>query len=330
MKQIWSRVKHYLHWLMLGGMLFFFTKALRHHWEEVAAIRIDGGGWANLAIAITVSLLAFAWSGLVWGWTLEEFKQRLNTSWLVKVYLKTHIAKDVPGHVWHYYGRIWSAKQAGVSVDIATLSVVIEPFLMISAALLTAIISSQLCGEVSQNSYYRGLLVVGLIAVLMIVHPRFINPILQLIAKLKGKKKGCPLVKGTAFKLQRYPIKLLLGALGFVALRGGGFLLTFIALHPVDMFQLPMLINTFSLAWLAALVLPGAPGGVGVFEATAIALLNQSYSTGLVLSAVAVFRLVTILAEAIGAGLAWLDDRRFSQKYNLDSTATAGELVQIE
>ncbi|MFB2969013.1 hypothetical protein ACE1CD_08570 [Aerosakkonema sp. BLCC-F183] len=174
MKQIWSRTKHYIHWLMLGGMLFFFTKALRHHWEEVAAIRVDGTGWFCLAIGIIASLLAFAWSGLVWGWTLEEFKHRLNYTWLVKVYLKTHIAKYLPGHVWHYYGRIWSAKQAGVSVNIATLSVVIEPFLMISAALSTAIITSQLSGTGSQNTYNCGLLAVGLVGVLMIVHPRFI------------------------------------------------------------------------------------------------------------------------------------------------------------
>ena len=304
---------------MLVAMLFFFAKELKHHWQEVAAIRIDGGGWICLALGIIASLLAFAWSGWVWKWTLEEFKHRLHTLWVVKVYLKTHIAKYLPGHLWHYYGRIWSVKDVGVPVEVGTLSVAIEPILMISAALLTALISSQLCREVSPNNQNCGLLVFGLLGVLMTAHPRILNPLLLVLAKLKQKTKGCVSGKAIAYKLERYPVKLLLGELGFVILRCGGFLFTFVALTEVNASQIPMLVNTFSLAWLAALVLPGAPGGVGVFEATAIAILNQSFSTGLVLSVVALFRLVTVLAEAIGAGLAWLDERRY--KLNI---ATSG------
>jgi uncharacterized membrane protein YbhN (UPF0104 family) len=44
-----------------------------------------------------------------------------------------------------------------------------------------------------------------------------------------------------------------------------------------------LLLGAFSLAWLLGLVVPGAPGGLGVFEATAIALLQQRFSGGLVI-----------------------------------------------
>jgi glycosyltransferase 2 family protein len=63
------------------------------------------------------------------------------------------------------------------------------------------------------------------------------------------------------------------------------------------------------LAWLLGLILPGAPGGLGVFEATALALLDNTFSSGLILSSVAVYRVISILAEAGGAGLAVLDER---------------------
>jgi hypothetical protein len=103
-----------------------------------------------------------------------------------------------------------------------------------------------------------------------------------------------------------------LGELGFLGLRSAGFLLTVLAIGSVSLDQIPILLSAFSLAWLLGLVVPGAPGGMGVFEATALALLNHRFSTGLILSAVALYRLVSILAEAAGAGIAWLEERRQS------------------
>jgi uncharacterized membrane protein YbhN (UPF0104 family) len=48
---------------------------------------------------------------------------------------------------------------------------------------------------------------------------------------------------------------------------------------------------------------------LGVFEATAIALLGNRFSPAIIVSSVALYRFISILAEAIGAGLAWLDER---------------------
>jgi uncharacterized membrane protein YbhN (UPF0104 family) len=320
MNQVWSKAKRYLQWVMLGGVLFFFAKAFSRHWQEVAAIRIDGSGMIFLGLGVTLSLLAFSWSGIVWHWTLGEFKQKLQPFWLVKLYLKTHIAKYLPGHVWHYCGRIWGVKQVGVPGEIATLSVIIEPFLMIAAALTTAIVSCQLAGEGTRdfNNFNNwGCQIISLMGVMLIVHPKFLNPALGILGKIKGKKKDCPGIDLKHYRIERYPVKLLIAELIFVTLRASGFIFTFMALHPVAPNQLPILVSGFSLAWLAALVLPGAPGGVGVFEAAAMMILSKSFSPGVVLSVVAVFRLVTILAEAIGAGLAYLDEHRTKKAYRL-------------
>jgi uncharacterized membrane protein YbhN (UPF0104 family) len=109
--------------------------------------------------------------------------------------------------------------------------------------------------------------------------------------------------------LKRYPLVPLLGEVGFLVLRSAGFVFTFLAISSVLPGQLPLLLSAFSLAWLLGLVVPGAPGGIGVFEATAIALLGQTYSPGLLLSVVALYRLVSVLAEVAGASLSWLDER---------------------
>ena len=150
----------------------------------------------------------------------------------------------------------------------------------------------------------------GLVTVLIAVHPRFLNFALQFVSRLKLKANNSSAVDASAFQLVRYPLRPLLGELGFIGLRGTGFLLTLLALKPLELSQIPLLLGAFSLAWLLGLVVPGAPGGLGVFEATAIALLGQRFPPGLVISAIALYRLVSILAEAAGAGLAWLDEHR--------------------
>jgi hypothetical protein len=76
----------------------------------------------------------------VWGWILKEFNQPVKAPWAIRVFLKTNIAKYLPGNVWHFYGRVWAARKAGISLEAAILSVVLEPLLMAASALLIALI----------------------------------------------------------------------------------------------------------------------------------------------------------------------------------------------
>ncbi|HHP7246101.1 MAG TPA: lysylphosphatidylglycerol synthase domain-containing protein [Elainellaceae cyanobacterium] len=308
-----KRLKPYLRWAILGGTLFFLIDTLLTHWEDVASIRIDSSGWACLAIALGTTLLAHIWSGWVWSLILRDLHQPASGVWGILVYLKTNIAKYLPGNVWHFYGRVSASKAAGYSTEASTLSVLLEPLLMAAAALLVALIG----GERSNLALQIG----GLLSVLAIVHPRILNVLLRYVGKLKGYARpkpnpetGTPPSDRPAEitappKIQQYPLRPLLGELVFLGLRSAGFLWVVFALESIGLSDIPALISAFSMAWLLGLVIPGAPGGIGVFEATAIALLDGQFSTGLILSSVAIYRLISTLAEAGGAGLAWLDER---------------------
>ncbi|MBD3563485.1 flippase-like domain-containing protein, partial [Planktothrix sp. FACHB-1355] len=161
---------------------------------------------------------------------------------------------------------------------------------------------------------YRWLELLGLAIVSIAIHPKFLNPLIQLATQMKAKAKGFATVDVGALQMKRYPLLPLLGEMGFLSLRGFGFLCTWLALKPVPPSQVFLLLGAFCVAWLLGLVVPGAPGGVGVFETSAIALLDDSFSPGLILSVVALYRLVSILAEAIGAGLIWLDSRLIAHR----------------
>ncbi len=305
MPPIIRRLKPLFRWLILGGTLFFLAKVLKDNWQEVVAIRVTAAGWAYLAIALGLTLFAHISGGWVWSRTLYELRQPVNPIWVMQAYLKTNIAKYLPGNVWHYYGRVNAAKNAGASLKVAALSVLLEPLLMLAAALLVTL----LCSQQILAQYGAIALVLqtsALLFILAAVHPYCLNPLLQLASKLKQKGEEA---STSAQIIDHYPLVPLLGELGFVLLRASGFLATFLAISAIAPADVPLLISAFSLAWLLGLVVPGAPGGVGVFEATAIALLGSQYSPAILLSVVALYRLVSVLAETAGAGLAWLDEQ---------------------
>jgi uncharacterized membrane protein YbhN (UPF0104 family) len=302
-------MKQFLRWLILGGTLFFLAKAFKDHWVEVTAIRIDAVGWAIIAIATGVTLLAHTWAGWVWTWVLQDLNQPVESVHFIQVYLKTNIAKYLPGNIWHHYGRIVAAKNANVSPSAATLSVLLEPLLLAAAALIIIVSfgGTFAAGNVNLLAQIAQLLV--LLGVLCVVHPRFLNPAISFLQRLKGRMSNTTTESNPKVSIARYPLRPLLGELGFLALRSLGFVLTMFALGPLNLSQIPLLIGAFSFAWLVGFVVPGAPGGLGVFEATAIALLQNRFPAAIVISAIALYRLISIVAETSGAALAWLDER---------------------
>lgn len=142
MKKVLSDIKPYLRWIILGATLFFLVKTLKDNWEQVLQIRISDSGWISLGTAFLITIMAHVWSGWVWFWIIKEFNQLVNFPWAIRVYLLTNIAKYLPGNIWHFYGRITEVKKVGVPIEIAILSVLIEPLLMAAAALIVALVGS--------------------------------------------------------------------------------------------------------------------------------------------------------------------------------------------
>lgn len=302
-KGLFSQVKPYLRWLILGGTLFFLAKAVKDNWQEVAEIRITGSWWMAFAVPLLVTLMAHFWSAWVWVRILYSFQQPVSVGWGMSVYLKTNIAKYLPGNIWHFYGRILAVKEAGVSAKVAILSVLIEPILMAVAAFLLGC-TVLIFGDFSPLAIVplvKIAFALVAVALLTILHPLILNNLLNYLRRLKQKSLGNNNGDGAIFEVKSYPVELLLGEVGFVFLRGLGFVLAVWAIFPgMDLVKVPLLLGGFSLAWLLGLVVPGAPGGIGIFEATAVLLLSGVFGSGTILSAVAFYRLISVLAETLG------------------------------
>jgi hypothetical protein len=292
-----ARLKPYLRWLILLAVVFFLLNTLYRHWREVASLRISAAGIACLTIALGITLLAHLFAGYVWAWILRSLAHRVPGEWGAKVYLKTNIAKYLPGNIWHFYGRISAASKIGIRAEVATVSVLLEPLLMAAAACLLGLVTLQ-----PTIVPFQILPWIASIAVLATVHPKILNPLLKQVGNLKKN--------AVALRIRQYPLVPLLGELGFLGLRSLGFIFTTLAVMPIQGADFPVLIGAFAWAWLLGFIIPGLPGGIGVFEAVAIALLRQHFSAGYVLSAVALYRLINTIAEGMGASLVVLDEQR--------------------
>lgn len=327
-----SRLKPIFRYCILGATFLFIAKAFVTHWREIALVKIRAESFPLLVIAFGVTLLSLMFAGAVWRLILQEFRQPASAAWAVQVFLRTNIAKYLPGNIWHFWGRISAAKTAGIVPKFAILSVVLEPLLMAAAGLL---IGSICLGRI--NWFVR---IVFVAAILTAIRPQILNPIVLFVERLKlsksdrqkseiGKvaidrfnssidtdfsiKQQASPVKSKPQKnlpIKRYPVVPLVGEMCFIGLRGSGFLLTVIALIPVHLSEIPNLFGGFCFAFVAGLVVPGAPGGMGVFEATAIALLSDRFSVGVILSAVALYRIISIIADVSGAVLAKVSSGR--------------------
>lgn len=308
-----SRLKFFLRWLIVGGTLFFLAQALITHWAEVKNITLQPGGILYITLALLIILLGHTWAGYVWGLILISLNQKNRPFWAIRVYLRTNIAKYLPGNVWHYYGRISAAKAENISFSAATVSVIIESLLMATSALLIAMFGSQtfwaiLPDRIKQASIF-GLF--GLCAGLLVIHPLVFNAVIkrgqQLQAKITRKSpstSNAPASQG--FVIHRYPLRPFLGEFIFLSIRATGFIWVVMAFHSLSFQQLPLVYTAFSLAWFLGLIVPGAPGGIGVFESAALAMLQPILPSGIILSSVALYRVISIIAEATGAGLVWL------------------------
>ena len=119
--------KRFLRWLLLGGILYFLAKTLQQHWYEVLTLEITQATWALLTMALGVTLLAHIWSGWVWHLILHALGEGRSGRWSTVVYLKTNIAKYLPGNVWHFLGRVRALKTTGADTGTAVVGVVLEP-----------------------------------------------------------------------------------------------------------------------------------------------------------------------------------------------------------
>ncbi len=330
-------------WVSLASAGFLLA-ALVANGRQLQQLSLDGQGWAWLVLGLGLALLSLVVNGLAWTLGLGWLGHR--PLWLpaVLLFLRSNLRKYLPGGVWHLLQRLAVLRQGdpdpgthrakspvGSALDLrqGLVAVLLDPVLMAVAAL--ALVA---CG-----GWQGGLAALGL-APLLLLRPRWFRPLLLRLERRRQRqlqRQGL-LADGTAAAwpdaslaevvadgpgaaerslglgapgatLQRYPLVPLLGELAFVLVRFSGFACCVLAFDVAPLLPWNQWLSGFALAWTLGLVVPGAPGGLGVFEAALLLRLGGLVPEAPLLAIALSYRLVTSLADLLGAATAELDQR---------------------
>jgi uncharacterized membrane protein YbhN (UPF0104 family) len=309
-------------WITLAS-LGFVLAALLANGRQLLRIGLDPQGWLWLLLGVGLSLLSVVVNGLAWSTLLRWLGQRPLAEKPVAHYMVTNLRKFLPGGIWHLAARVQALRQgtAGLAQPVGTATalaaVLLDPLLAAVAALALA----------SLGGWQGGLGLLFLLP-LGVLNPRWLQPLLARLERRKardlhldgpgldgpsqpdpsGSGLGASAPLGTP-QLPGYPWQPLLAEAAFVLLRFAGFACCVWAFDLQLSLGWPTWLAGFALAWTVGLVVPGAPGGLGVFEAVLLMRLGGLLPAAPLLAVALSYRLMATLADLLAALLADLDSR---------------------
>ena len=284
----------------------FLLAALVSHGGQLLQQRLDLHGWLWLLLGVGVSLLSLVANGAAWGVVLRQLGLRPPWPELIATYLATNLRKHLPGGIWHLASRVqWlRSPEAPLAQPVggaqALLAVVLDPLLAAIAALAL----------VALGGWQGG---VGLLclAPLLLLRSRWLKPLLLRLEQRKARELGleaAAVVEPPQLAAALWPS--LLALLGFVLLRFGGFACCLLAFDLQRSLDWGGWLAGFAIAWVAGLVVPGAPGGLGVFEAVLLLRLGSAIPAGPLLAVAIAYRVVVTVADLLAALTARIDQGR--------------------
>ena len=288
-----------------GGSLLLVSLALWNHGQEVLALAPNQRGWALLLFGLSLTVLAQWANGLAWWALLRWLQLPLPALPIVLLFVRTNLLKYLPGGVWHQVSRVRLLRERGSGGRRALLAVLLEALLMVIAALCL----------IPLGGLQAGLGLVSPLA-LLLLRPCWLNPLLERLLRSKRRllrseadPQADQELEEPLAPLQGAPWQPLLLEFPFLALRFGGFACCVLCFSGASALGWGGWIAAFALAWSAGLVVPGAPGGLGVFELVLLARVVEWVPEAEVLAVLVSYRLISVLAELLAAAGAELDSR---------------------
>ncbi len=248
----------------------------------------------NLFISFLFCVLSIYLNAYAWKYIVKWFGKEFKSNNLVSFYVLTNILKYVPGGVWHFVERFNFIKKIS-NPQIALYSTLIEPYFMLSGSFLLASL-----GLIFSPIYFF------LIFPLIFLNRKLIFFVLNKIGSLKGKV--FEVLRLPNFKdqfedriniISFFPSRALVLEIGFVLSKFIGFYICLNTFYTSNTLNIIFLLVIFSLSWSLGLVVPTAPGGVGVFEACFLFFVGKSIPQNIILICLIYFRVISTSADLL-------------------------------
>jgi len=248
----------------------------------------------NLFLSFLFCILSIYLNAYAWKYIVRWFGKEFKSNNLVSFYVLTNILKYVPGGIWHFVERFNFIKKIS-NPEIAFYSTLIEPYFMLSGSFLLASL-----GLIFSPIYFF------LIFPLVFLNRKLIYLVLKRIGSLKGKVFEVLRLPNSKDQFKErikivsfLPIRALILEIGFVLSKFIAFYICLNTFYTSNTLNSIFLLVIFSLSWSLGLVVPTAPGGVGVFEACLLFLVGKNIPQNIIFITLIYFRVISTSADLL-------------------------------
>ena len=285
-------------WITLASITLIGV-ALVQQSAQLRQQSLDSQGWWWLLLGLGLTWLSILINGLAWRVVLGWLGSVPEDLAVVPLFVRSNLLKYLPGGIWHLVERVRLLRPS-MGGGPALAGVILDPLLIVAASGLMLM----------AGGWQNGLVLLAPIPALMLL-PRWREPILQRLERSKAAQLQMagdqPLeIEGSG--RSGYPWSPLAAEITFVVCRFSGF---FCCVQAFNLAQPApsQWLAAFGLAYAVGLVVPGAPGGLGVFEATLLVRLGGGVSEAPLLAVVLSYRLISTLADDVLAVGSFRADR---------------------
>ncbi len=294
---IWKFLKK----INFGGLknIFFFSSVLYfciyffYNIDQISFdINFEKNG-INLFISFIFCVLSIYLNAYAWKYIVKWFGEEFNNNNPVSFYVLTNVLKYVPGGIWHFVERFNFIKRIS-NPQIALYSTLIEPYFMLSGSFLLASL-----GVIFSPLYFF------LILPLVFLNRKLIYLVLKRLGSLKGKVFEVLKLANSKDQFGRiniisfFPLRALFLEIGFILSKFIGFYICLNTFYATNNLNIIFLLIVFSLSWSLGLVVPTAPGGVGVFEAFLLFFVGRNIPQNVILVGLIYFRIISTSADLL-------------------------------
>tara|TARA_B100000700_G_scaffold262097_1_gene298414 strand:+ start:624 stop:1571 length:948 start_codon:yes stop_codon:yes gene_type:complete len=272
--------------------LAFLANSIYGNFDDLANQVITFKGLLWILVGILFSFLSIIINAYAWKLLINSIGCQSDKLNIIKIFLNTNIFKYLPGGIWHFISR-YNTLRLELSTHKSVESILLEPLLMLVAGLIFI-----------PFGFFNVIIYIICWSSTLILATGFREFIIKRLKSMKGsiftdndKLNANQYFSSKIF----YPYKALFVEIIFILLRFIGFLCCLNAFSIGSLISKAYLISSFSFAWVIGLIVPAAPGGLGVFESVILFGLGSQLPEAPLLASLLFYRLVSTVSDVFAA-----------------------------
>ena len=278
--------------------LVFLANSIYENFDSLANQIITLREILWLLVGIGFSFFSIIINAFAWKLLINSLGCNSNKLNIIKIFLNTNIYKYLPGGIWHFVSR-YKILRLQFSIEKSIESILLEPLLMLVAGLIF----------VPFRNFNLVIVIICWSSTLVFstgLREFIIKKLKSIKANIfieydENKNINLSSDRQNTSKNTFYPYKSLLVEIIFILFRFFGFLCCINAFSIGSLISYGSLISSFCLAWVIGLIVPAAPGGLGVFESVILFALSSQLPEAPLLASLLCYRLVSTISDIFAA-----------------------------